>query len=371
MASIKTLAKALVLTVVGGAALPPTPRQQLDDVCCFGLASVGRVNETVLEDHVGDLILGGSFQEGNFCIDKAAKTVHDGLRHNCFMRAPDYQFECYQGAVGTTAFDTTFDHEDGKAYLTYDNGPGVFFACPVTENNEVHYNLFSDEANKTDCEPVSLALVDPLDTCLIKNSNDAERSVAELDTSPPTLSVWPPVLSQGCVVSPSAPSIAPYKTVINSGNSISWSGKNTTAMASITPTNTTVFYFDIPRRLAASSSTCALEFRMPACEDLPSDYPCYLFSGLEQEFLQNSGMTFSRNGALPGWNDTELHQVMPGETNIIGTFECNQMAGPHGWRASSVRNFVLEFVQAGVGPNAKFKDGVGAFVVECQQPLGA
>ncbi|KAI4861754.1 hypothetical protein F4820DRAFT_460732 [Hypoxylon rubiginosum] len=380
MVTVGSLAAGLLLTVVGGAALPP---RQFDNTCCFQLASVGRVNKVnkpVLEDHVGDLLLGGSFQQGTFCLDRSTKTIQDSLKHNCFMRAPDYQFECYQGAVGTTTFDTKIVDDNGKAYLLYDDGPGVFFACPAAEGADGYYDIFStDKANRTGCEPVSLALVDELDTCFLGNATAtnatitdatvAQRSAAtEVDTPPPTL----PAAPQECVVSPSAPSIAPYKTVINNGNSISWSGKNATALASVTPTNTTTFYFDIPQRFSASASLCALQFRMPACEALPAGYPCYRFSGMEQEILQNSGMTFSRSGTtLPGWSDTEVHHVQPGGNTVIGTFECNQAAGPHGWRASSVRDFVLEFVQAGVGPNAKFRDGVGAWVVECEQPFSS
>ncbi|XXH03962.1 hypothetical protein Hte_010370 [Hypoxylon texense] len=397
MSTVETLAKALLLTVVSGAALPPgMPPRQVDDKCCFQLASVGRVNKVnlpVLEDHVGDLLLGGSFQQGTFCLDRATKTIHDSLNHNCFMRAPDYQFECYQGAVGNTSFDTTIVHDDGKAYLLYDDGPGVFFACPTAEGTAGPYDIFStDKANRTGCEPVSLALVDELDTCFLKNATMADttvtdttvtdatvaqRSAAEEADTPLSAAAAPLIAPDECVISSSVPAIAPYKTVINNGNSISWTGKNgnkTTAMGSITPTNTTVFYFDIPRRQApllanGRPQVCALQFRMPACADLPAEYPCYTFSGLDHELRHGSGMTFARAGAaLTGWNDTLVHRVQPGRDSVVGTFACNEAAGPHGWLASSVNAFVLEFVQAGVGRHPKFLDGVGAFVVECEQP---
>ncbi|KAG4217176.1 hypothetical protein PC116_g34343, partial [Phytophthora cactorum] len=36
------------------------------------------------------------------------------------------------------------------------------------------------------------------------------------------------------------------------------------------------------------------------------------------------------------------------------------------WHVSSVRDFALEFLQAGVGQSAQFQDGVGAWIVPCQ-----
>ena len=68
---------------------------------------------------------------------------------------------------------------------------------------------------------------------------------------------------------------------------------------------------------------------MPVCSELPEGYPCYSFSGLEQEVLANSGMTFHlmADDGNAVWNSTAVHQVFPGENTTIGTFECGQSVG--------------------------------------------
>lgn len=81
-------------------------------------------------------------------------------------------------------------------------------------------------------------------------------------------------------------------------------------------------------------------------------------------------MTFAPYGKsndLSSWNGTALQQVYPGDNLVLGTFDCGSPANISrdiSWIASSVRSFGLQFEQAGVG-SSKFKDGVGAFIVQC------
>ncbi|KAI0842561.1 hypothetical protein F5Y06DRAFT_257936 [Hypoxylon sp. FL0890] len=368
LATMKSLTQTLLFTTATCATLQP---RQSNSSCCFQLASVGKVNETVLEDHVGDLLLGGSFQEGGFCLDKTTRTIQDSLKHNCFMRAPDYQFECYQGAVGTTAFDVTKTNE--KLYLAYDNGPGTFYACPIGSGTEETYDIYSSEkADKTGCLSVALTLTNETPEC---STGSNSTVVARSRTVRPSRTLRRQAQSQVCSVSPSAPSLAPYR--VRASNSSAVSGvNNTIGEAVISSGSSTTFEYAIPRNFlaadAAKSSLCALQFRMPVCTSLPKGYPCYSFSGLEQEILSNSGMAFDLTADDGGaaWNGTELHQVFPGENTTIGTFDCGQAGGYGGrkmsWKVSSVRNFALEFVQAGVGQDAKFQDGIGAWIVPCQ-----
>ncbi|KAI1416218.1 hypothetical protein F5Y13DRAFT_206237 [Hypoxylon sp. FL1857] len=370
---MKSFVQVLLFTTATCATLQP---RQSNSGCCFQLASVGKVNETVLEDHVGDLILGGSFQQGGFCLDSTSKTIQDSLRHNCFMRAPDYQFECYQGAVGKTAFEVT--KTGGKLYLTYNNSPGTFYACPIGSGTEQTYDIYSSEkANKTGCLSVALTLTNETPEC----STGSNSTIATRPRIPPPRTVRPsPALRreappEACSISPSAPSLAPYR--LRPSNASIASGVNgTSAEVVIASGISTTFEYAIPEDFLPAdrykSSLCALQFRMPICTSLPKGYPCYSFSGMEQEVLADSGMAFelTRDDGGAAWNGTELHQVFPGENTTIGTFDCGQ-AVSYGWRkmswkVSSVRNFALEFVQAGVGRNAKFQDGVGAWIVPCQ-----
>ncbi|KAI2639091.1 hypothetical protein GGS26DRAFT_375234 [Hypomontagnella submonticulosa] len=341
-------------------------------VCNFQLSSVGAVGGTVLEDHVGDLLLGGTFQQGGFSLDRTSKTIQDGLKHNCFIRSPDFQFRCYQGAVGTTKFDIA--KEDGKLFLTYDdiNGPGSFYACPSGSTADQVYDIFS-QSKGAECKPVALALTNESPECSTVDSTIETRSTVVS----PTRSQGRQSSSPVCSVSPSAPSLAPFR--LRPGNSSILIGGNTTsAEAAITPVNSTIFEYAISDAFisdsaAGKSSLCALQFRLPVCTSLPKGYPCYSFSGLEQEVLANSGMNFHlmTEEGVTSWNQTELHQVFPGENTIIGTFKCGRAPAYGvplriGWQVSSVRDFALEFIQAGVGHNAEFQDGIGAWIVPCQ-----
>ncbi|KAK9413111.1 hypothetical protein SUNI508_12096 [Seiridium unicorne] len=347
--------------------------RQASQGCCFQLDSSGTLNEDVEEDHTGHLDLGGTFQQGSFCLDGGK--VQDAVGNQCFMRSPNYQFQCYQkGVVGDTVFDIV-SADNGTTKLVYNDGPGTYLAC--SSDGGESYEIYSTaKPDTTGCIEVSLVLSEQNGACFASNStletgaNDAcvddvvarEAKRVQLDVEPPTT----------CSVSTSAPSLAPVK--VGSPDKDATDGTHDTGVnASVTSTDSTIFHYAIPKDFANSTKQlCALEFRLPICSNLPSGYPCFKFTGSEQESLSNSGMVFSQFGdddELPGWNSTSLQQIYPGDKKVLGTFPCGAPKYGSGtravaWSASSVRDFGLEFEQAGVGPS-KFKDGVGAFIVQC------
>lgn len=167
-----------------------------------------------------------------------------------------------------------------------------------------------------------------------------------------------------CSVASSAPSIAPRRLTSADGH------QDTSPYATIDPNHSTLFEYTIPEAFfSPSTQQCALQFRLPFCDELPSGYPCFTFSGSEQELLSNSGMVFDliQNAEIPTWNDTAVDQIYPGDRTIFGTFECGSEF-PYGsrtlsWLVSSASEFVLDFMQGGMDP--KFPDGVGAWIVPC------
>ncbi|KAI0202071.1 hypothetical protein F4808DRAFT_94186 [Astrocystis sublimbata] len=411
------------------AALLPRPS---GNTCCFGLSSIGMVDDTVEENHIGGLSLGGPFQQGSFCFDKSTKTIKDGLNHNCFMRSPTEQFQCYAGAVGATAFDIPSSRINNKPYLTYDGGPGTFYACPIGTGPAQYHDIFStSKPNTTDCVTVKLALNDASAGCSFASNttttatttssvapttashrstqvredgplakatasfidfSQMKRAGLSSSVSPKSDGIHQAVTNTSsttatashttrpsftCSVSPSAPSIAPVRLGLHDDSSPDGL-QDSSSRASISSHNSTFFIYSIPNSfLLPVSDTkmplCALQFRMPVCTELPENYPCYSFSGLEQEFLAKSGMNFDLvfdDGAAT-WNGSALHQVIPGESTILGTFDCaapNKSYGTHrkmSWHVRSVRNFSLNFLHAGVGDEAQFRDGIGAWIVPC------
>ncbi|KAI1331716.1 hypothetical protein F5Y16DRAFT_395001 [Xylariaceae sp. FL0255] len=181
--------------------------------------------------------------------------------------------------------------------------------------------------------------------------------------------------SPTCSVSPSKPSLAPIK--VGPLNLSKMDGiRDTSGNVTVSAKNSTILLYEIPPSFFspnASAGLCALQFRMPVCTELPKGYPCYSFSGLEQEVLSNSGMNFKllRDDQETPWNSTALHQVFPGQDSIIGTFECgvpregSSSIREMKWQITSVREFSLQFLQAGVGSAPKFHDGIGAWIVQC------
>ncbi|KAI2639985.1 hypothetical protein GGS21DRAFT_390362 [Xylaria nigripes] len=404
--------------------------RQSDDSCCFGLDSIGVVDEEVTEGHTGGLTLGGPFQQGGFCFNNFTKTIRDTLNHNCFMRAPTEEFQCYAGAVGATVFDIKPHGPRGGPYLSYDNGTSVFYACPVGTGVNQYYNIFSKwKPNATECMSVVLALYDASTACSSVDNVTVPTSTSTASLSPsgpqttlnrrqlwtesavtasivggysqvrragllssmsPSVSTEPVPNnasatalqaiepSKACSISPSAPSIAPIK--VGSPDKGSPDGiKDTSGEVNITYNSSSVLLYTIPNSFVtsqpnASAPLCALQFRMPVCTQLPEGYPCYSFSGMEQEFLANSGMNLKLilDDGHAQWNATMLHQVTPGENTVLDTFECGAAANaPYDerkmiWHVTSVRNFGLEFLQAGVGENPEFLDGIGAWIVPCQ-----
>jgi hypothetical protein len=358
--------------------------------CSFHLGSVGVINGTILEDHTGHLVLGGVFQQGAFSIDTSNNTVKDSLGHNCFMRGPDYEFQCYQGAVGTTSFDLA-EMDDGKTTkVVYDNGDGTFLACPSGQNHYVYSTL---KGNKTDCLEVALVLANQTSDCSASGSSTSTElpSTITTDLPSPTTADLPDTAtaetptsttlqaasdtsspSATCSVASSAPSVAPQKLGFLEDGAPDGI-HDTAANASITSVNSTVFQYSIPRTFVNNTKQlCALEFRMPFCTDLPSGYPCFSFSGSEQEQLSNSGMVWSllNNTRSMEWDSAALKQVFPGDKVVFGTFECGTETARDGarvisWLVSSVKNFGLIFQQAGVGESPKYQDGVGAWIVPC------
>ena len=403
-------------------------QRQTSPGCCFQLVSAGELNAIVDEDGSGALLVGGNSQDGDFCLDPTSRAITDELGKSCFIQDANYQFGCFNSTTGPlTPFDMTTPDAYGRSYLSYGDRTQVFHACPAGSANDQGYYIYADsKPDKTGCFEINLQLGNQSTEC--HTQNPSAVGTASPSTPPPitiitTLAVrtdgGSPVTQIGiasaaatasasetsapsrtCKVSPSAPSLPPVK--VGHPDAGAQDGiRDSSAEVSISPDNSTVFRYSIPASFPASANTsgggggiptprlCALQFRMPVCSELPEGYPCYHFSGLEQEMVSNSGMNFALvegangddegegGGATANWDNAALHQVMPGEDSVVGTFECGAPppppnstdAGGRGreiaWKATGVRNFSLEFLQAGVGDRPRFRDGIGAWIVPC------
>ncbi|KAJ1326512.1 hypothetical protein MN608_07959 [Microdochium nivale] len=498
-------------------------RQTLNEICFRISARSAPWNADAEE-----VPLGRDFGYGDFCFNNRFKTLRNAKRQQCSMEAPDYRLECHDTFNGTTRFEISYPAADGPPYLTYDNAPGIFYACPADSQDDYTFDVFSANAPfGSVCLPITLTLepVEPscadghgsadsaaivappstmtstgttssitsasstenetstqstssrtqrtrstsaaTTTSMISETNDSTvtlgteapsstssrrhesitsdlvsatasslgRPVPSMTfntfavTSNSTFNISssstafatksisanatgvPPVLftsttkstvteeptrtesatSLSCRVPTSAPSIAPWR--ISSSNPGTNPSFGNAAEVAINDRNSTVLEYVIPANfglpggegtaaasndadMASLSDTgrCALQFRMPFCNDLAPGYPCYHFSGTTQEVRYDAGMRLEQlhNGGGVKWDDEALHQVFPGRNTILGTFDCADIGGGEvgdrtmSWLASSVEGFELEYLQAGVGDDAEFAGGIGAWIVACQ-----
>lgn len=415
-------------------AIADISQHEPDFDCCFQLSSVGGINAVVKQGHVGDLYLGTSYQDADFCLNRASGLIMNGLQNYCFLRISTQQFVCYTGDNEISHFDISQPDVYDKSYLTYNDGMRRFYACPADSAIDQSYYIYAEGKhdnsgcfeiklslqNRTaECFPSSKAILgvspDVVPTTLwpkpaeptlpptstVKASDfgpntafgtprpsistiyEGSATSAEISdrstASTSTSSIESKTPSPTCIVPSSSPSVAPNRVGYPDAKAPGGIRDSLSDVA-ISDQNSTIFEYVIPPSFLPANASrgggapplCALQFRMPVCMSLPKGYPCYEFSGMEQEVLSNSGMNFAvtLGEGLEGWDNDALHQVFPGESHIIGTFECGKVASSTeerniNWEATSVRDFLLEFLHAGVGDDAEFQDGIGAWVVHC------
>ncbi|KAK8114189.1 GPI anchored cell wall protein [Apiospora kogelbergensis] len=395
--------------------------QQASSRCCFNVTKNGTVGGVLRETQTGDLVFGGTSPKVTLCLDESAGTISDSHGNICSIEEPGHQFKCHSNGFTLSKFELERGLATLNELLTYNGGNAAFVACSVGHRSDGRYSVYSSsKVTTSDCmevallakdqtsgcfapknQPVSapavlvtttrttiLGATDPQVTAQTAATNTVPANSTASTSTPPSLtntaisaisrtnlaasSTPNPsmVASASCVVADSAPSIAPIQIGFPTMDGVS----DTSANASITPTNSTMFQYRIPNSFVhGAGKLCALQFRLPFCSMLPSGYPCFSFSGSEQELLSNSGMVFSLVDGVGdiSWNNSALQQVYPGTTPIFGTFDCNALPAKYGgdrkisWLASSVNQFSLSFLQAGVGSGSQYDDGVGAWIVAC------
>ncbi|KAK7952255.1 uncharacterized protein PG986_007983 [Apiospora aurea] len=400
--------------------------QQASSRCCFSLINNDTIGGILREAQTGDLVFGGPFQPTTLCLEQSSGIISDTRGNRCSVGEPGHQFKCRPGAPAPSEFRLEHNLDTSSKLLTYDGGNAAFVACSAGFSHDGGHTVYSSsKAMSSNCQEVALIAIDQTSGCsapvvqpapaptairttrttvvgftstpsvrshqvlgsastasskaaanatLVSGSvgatsvpssvaNATTFTVSRTTLVPSSTSNSSAIATASCAVADSAPSIAPIKIGFPTQDGIS----DTSANASITPTDNTIFQYRIPSSFVpAAGRLCALQFRLPFCSTLPPGYPCFNFSGSEQELLSNSGMVISVTdgaGSIP-WNNSALQQVYPGETPIFGTFDCHALPVEYGgdrkisWLASSVNQFALSFLQAGVGSASEYADGI-------------
>jgi hypothetical protein len=355
-------------------------RRNISGACCFSLYAQGDVvSGHVGEDALGENGVGIDFLQGVYCI--ADGFVADNAGHNCTILSCNGQFVCKANSSLAGSHFTLAD--DGN--LLHNENP-YYFACPNPGvSTDGSYNIFSDSiADINSCTRITLltagfscaALGRPSTTNTSTTSTTSSTSTTSI-TATSTQLQFVTAAAPEITQSPTTTATPSCPTDISSGTYISPNliipvspvapdtSYGTQYVATINPSNSTIFAFDIPYTY---TGTCTLIFTFPFGSD--AQFP-YIFSGIEEESSSaHSGLDFAlRNGYIdeamtwdelpPVGEEYGVMKVYPGGNCTIAVAPC--AAGERvGYLVESVGGVVLEFFQSTGG------SPIGLWVVPCK-----
>lgn len=347
--------------------------------CCFSLSAVhGSDTVMVKQSTTGDLRVHSSFKQAFFCLNHETGLLQDGVGNNCFLESVTKQFQCFTGVPSFNSFSFAAN-SDGNKQLTYD-GLDSFRACTSfdSKSDQGSFGLYSSQYEGDECFEVKLLQVDGTGTCDAPASYNSPLYVksVHLDVSGSRPAVSDATGDEKCQLSARSPIIPPRRIGVGSFGDKFY--LNTAGNGTITDTEGTLFEFtmepgDFLHHSDGAPRLCAVQFSLPYCTTLPKGYPCFHWSGLQQQELAEAGMQFwhvydSHTDIY--WDPVPLVQVTPGKPVFGGTFDCKVDMDRTTERnvsfvATGVNDWSLEFAQGGVGDQADMPWGVGAYVVGC------
>ena len=236
-----------------------------------------------------------------FDLSTAGHALHDGMGGTCFLDDDTHEFLCSDAIdlpQTTWSFTAT---SGGRRFLTAD-GEDAWVVCDVVEEDEDSPRVYSGVQDDYDgCFEGRLWLSDYTAPSQSLGDNSLDLRLIEPEPSPVDDAPLIQARQTGsatptCNVSPSGPSLAPAYVYTGPANQSLYNA-NTQNVAVVNQANSTLFGFTIGTDFPAADShphTCALQFRFPYCSELPSGYPCYTYSGMEQEMTANSGIFWRR-----------------------------------------------------------------------------
>ncbi|KAL0942846.1 uncharacterized protein CTRU02_200732 [Colletotrichum truncatum] len=341
-AMIAALLLAMVATTVV-AAPPPTeltfPRSSIvyheepqDDKCCFALKAVhimdtGEVKDVgiVKQSTIGELRIGGPFQQGFFCVNPDDGAIKDGRDNTCFINQETQHFQCFRGLHGTNLFKfKELDLPNGAVVpLLTQDGNESFFMCPTTRGVDPvssTYNIFSASMpQRIDCTQIVLFQHQQTpDVCHIDHDDHFLKFLHKRRYS----------LSQEhfCKAfsgnSPLSPLIFPKNSA-----EVNWQ-YDSGFVTMPNPTNALNLHleFHIPASYvpavadSAPGRMCALQFRMPVCPEAPAGYPCV---GEKDTFYMLVRLSKDSHASYNGSKMRIHHTIRPGEKVTLFQFSCD------------------------------------------------
>jgi Ubiquitin 3 binding protein But2 C-terminal domain len=344
---------AILLPICGLAVSAAVIQRDKAGPCCFSLIAEGTVNGPVGEDTKGENGVGTDFPQSVYCIYNG--TVTDSGGQPCTILFSNGKFVCEANSTLATSHFTLADNGD----LLHDGNP-YYFACPSAGvSSDGSYNIFSDSiADASSCTSITL-LTGAFSCAALGRPSSISTAATTTSTQLQfaTSASCPTDISSGTYLAPNL--IIPISP---SSPSTSYGTQYT---ATITPSNGTIFAFDIP---PTYTGACALLFLFPFSSD--AQFP-YVFSGIEEESASpGAGLDFallkgeisevtSWDSQLAVGEEYGVMEVFPGENYTVAVGPC--ASGQRvGYLVGSVGGVVLEFFQSTGG------SPVGVWIVRCE-----
>lgn len=349
-----------------------------DSKCCFSLHAQGALAELVLEDTIGENLLGGGFPQGSYCVSSSftAGALRDSLDHSCIISASSKQFQCVSpGLVSSEKFTIS------DAGLLQHNGSTAFLAVLTTSPGIVNsYNIFASNNTASISGAINITLlaggyscgalgrpsstsvaVSTATPCTTKKSSETLYSTSS--SKPAATPISASVSISESIINFSS-FVALTTSTINTASLLSTSGSSNpqatacpnninngqflvpnllvpvspaspdTAFGSvyapiIASKNSTIYSFDIPSS-PPYGNNCALLFLFPYGNQ--AVFP-YNFTGVEAELARKGGLNFTRlDGSITNQTtfntkpeDTAHYgttQIIPGNNYTIATLPC-------------------------------------------------
>ncbi|RKU45693.1 hypothetical protein DL546_006610 [Coniochaeta pulveracea] len=364
---------------------------QQTSLCCFGLWAVQIPRLGAKSNTEGAHLDQAEVPSSRYCLDlRTSRFVsHEDAKWllNSGKKSTPDSLYCSTEPHGQLGYSVT-TQADGTQYLV-GNGSADFVLGPNATSSEcllddaqsvsqteasgipgLTYKLFLT-ASTQNCIPTMSegeALSSHLaDVRVTSTERLVEvRDLSELDSADA------PDPSLTCSTSGSSPSLAP--TLVWVGDAFDTNmvlDPSPNFAAAISPTQASAFQFHIPGDWRGVGK-CALWFRLPYCTELPPGFPCYNFSGLEQEYVGHGGMLFTQIQDVPpsmNWRQQSLVQVTPGFSTLVGTFDCSAAADDGGgkllyWLVQSQNHFLLQYMQP---DQNRHVDNIGLWIVACDK----
>lgn len=348
------LSTALLLGSVASATAAVSSRSP--PPCYFSMVARGFANGQVTEDPSGQVRVGAELPQAEFTFN-GTTTMTDSNLGVCYIDPTTFQFKC--GDTDLTAQQFKIG-DDGN--LQTPSGDENWVACPASDGG---YLLYSDaDLNLAGCGFVNLITGGFSCEALGSRSSTVTGNSTTVSSSVPSTT---PSASPSCPTDITGGTFQyPHLIVPTSSDAPAHAFGNSNT-AHISPSNTTLFNFDIPP--SYSGSVCSLLFLFPYGTQLDPSAGGYTFSGIEEEEEEHGGLdfallsSFANSGTTYATTPTVQHdygmtEILPGNNYTIATYPC-QGGQTVGYSVSSKGGVELDYFQD-YAPSA-----IGLYVVPC------